>query len=113
LNIYLTTILMVYSVTLNVFQTACLRFYSLNIHENEAEYVSSYIIVNIVTTIVIIPFALIVNLFLKFNWWIIVLAVGANGLFQFLCNYYRVTNKARVYNLRSEERRVGKEGKLR
>ena len=99
LNIYLTTILMVYSVTLNVFQTACLRFYSLNIHENEAEYVSSYIIVNIVTTIVIIPFALIVNLFLKFNWWIIVLAVGANGLFQFLCNYYRVTNKARVYNL--------------
>ena len=99
LNVYLTTILMVYSVTLNVFQTACLRFYSLNMHKNEVEYISSYIIVNIVTTIVIIPFAVIVNLFFKFNWWIIVFAVGANGLFQFLGNYYRLTNKAKSYNL--------------
>lgn len=98
LNVYLTTILMVYSVTLNVFQTACLRFYSLHIHNSEAEYISSYIIVNIISTVAIIPFALVVNLFFSFNWWIIVLAVGANGLFQFLCNYYRVTNKAKAYN---------------
>ena len=98
LNIYLTTILMVYSVSLNVFQTACLRFYSLNLHKDEAEYVSSYLIANVITTVLIIPFSLIINVFLKFNWWIIVLAVGANGLFQFLCNYYRVINKAKKYN---------------
>ena len=84
LNVYLTTILIVYSVTLNVFQTASLRFYSLHQHSTEAEFVSSYLIANVFTTIVIIPLSLAVNEFLKYNWWIVVLAVGANGLFQFL-----------------------------
>lgn len=99
LNVYLTTILIVYSVTLNVFQTASLRFYSLHQHSTEAEFVSSYLIANVFTTIVIIPLSLAVNAFLKYNWWIVVLAVGANGLFQFLCNYYRVTGMAKKYNV--------------
>ena len=99
LNIYLTTILMVYSVTLNVFQTACLRFYSLQQHSSETEFVSSYVFANIFTTIAIIPFAIVLNIFLKYNWCIIALAFGANGLFQFLCNYYRLTNKAKKYNI--------------
>ena len=99
LNIYLTTILIVYSFTLNIFQTACLRFYSLKLHNTESEFISTYVFSNIFTTFLIIPFSLIVNLFLSFDWWIIVLAVGANGLYQFLCNYYRVINSANKYNV--------------
>src|SRR5699024_10538407 len=72
LNIYLTTILIVYSFTLNIFQTTCLRFYSLKLHNTESEFISTYVFSNIFTTFLIIPFSLIVNLFLSFDWWIIV-----------------------------------------
>lgn len=99
LNVYLTTIQIIYSLTISVFQTACLRFYTMGEHKTEEEFVSSYIFANIITTLIIVPILIIVSLFLNFNWWIVVISVGLNGLFQFFCNYFRVINKAKEYNL--------------
>lgn len=42
-NIYLNTIQIVYALTLSLFQTAALRYYSIqNTYRNEREFVSTY-----------------------------------------------------------------------
>ena len=99
LNIYLNSIQIVYAVSASVFQTASLRFYSIReSYTDESWFISSYLFGNIIATILIIPLGLITNLFFKFNWQIIVLSVGSNALFQFICNIYRLKNNSFLYN---------------
>lgn len=99
LNIYLNSIQIIYAVSASVFQTASLRYYSIReSYTDESWFISSYLFGNIVATFAIIPFALIINLFFKFDWQIIVLSVGFNALFQFICNVYRLRNNSLLYN---------------
>lgn len=98
LNIYLNTIHIVYSLTLSIFQTASLRFYTLNEFETEEEFISSYIFANIFATVVTIIPCGIASCFLKFNWEIIIISIGANGLFLFISNFYRVKFDSKSYN---------------
>lgn len=100
LNIYLNTIQILYAMTLSVFQNASLRFYSIkDSYNGKGEFVSSFVFANIFVTVLVIPVAIIINLFLKFNWQIIVLAIGVNGLYLFFCNCFRLENQACQYNL--------------
>lgn len=99
LNIYLNSILIVYAISGSVFQTASLRFYTIReSYENESSFISSYLFGNLAATLTIIPFSLIINIFLEFDWEIIVLSVGANSIFQFICNLYRLKNYSFLYN---------------
>ena len=101
LNIYLNSIQIVYALTLSIFQTASLRFYSLkySYNDDERQFFTSYLVANIVTTLIIVPFAIIVSLFWGYNWEIVVIATGCNGLYQLLGNCYRLENKAKTYNI--------------
>ena len=100
LSIYLNTIQIIYAATVSIFQNASLRFYSLKDEYNdEAEFVSTYILASLVTTIFLLPILYIANLIRHFNWWIIALSVGFNGLFQILCNLYRVKAQSKHYNV--------------
>lgn len=98
LNIYLNTIHIIYSLTLSIFQNASLRFYTLNEFKTEEEFISSYVFANLFATIVTIIPCIIVSYFLKFNWEIIIISIGANGLFLFISNFYRVKFDSRNYN---------------
>lgn len=98
LNIYLNTIQIVYSLTLSIFQTAALRFYTSKEYSTEEEYISSYIFANIFTTILCAIPCGILSLFVKFNWGIILLSVGTNGLFLFISNLHRVQFNSGRYN---------------
>lgn len=100
LNIYLNTIQILYAMTLSVFQNASLRFYSIKESYNgKKEFVSSFIFANIFVTVLIIPIAILVNFFFEFNWQIIILSIGVNGLYLFFCNCFRLENQAGKYNL--------------
>lgn len=99
LNIYLNSIQIVYALSASIFQTASLRYYSIRgAYDDENDFISSFIFANLITTLLLIPFALIVNLFIKFDWWIIVLSIGTNGLYQFICNLFRLQNNPLKYN---------------
>ena len=99
LNINLNTIQVMYSLTLSVFQTAALRFYSLKEYNSEEEFISSYIFANLCMTIIIVIPCWIISLFLEFNWEIITLSIGTNGLFLFISNLYRVQFNSKRYNI--------------
>lgn len=99
LNIYLNTIQIIYSLTLSVFQTAALRFYSLKEYDTEKEFVSSYIFANIATILLCFIIFILINIFFQFNWQIILLSIGTNGLFLFISNLYRVQFKSKQYNM--------------
>lgn len=99
LNIYLNTIQIIYAATVSIFQNASLRFYSLkDEYKDKAEFVSTYILASLATTVILLPTLYIANLFGHFNWWIIALSVGCNGLFQVICNLYRVKAQSKHYN---------------
>lgn len=99
LNLYLNTIQILYAVTLSVFQNASLRCYSLKeSYKGEKEFHSTYVYSNIATTLLLLPVSYIVNRFLHFDWLIVVLSVGCNGLFQYMCNYHRLNNSPKKYN---------------
>lgn len=98
LNIYLNTIQIVYALTLSVFQNASLRLYSSDDVSSDEEYISTYTMATILAGIASGLFLLLASAFVSFNWEIVALSVGCNGLFQFFCNYYRVTGRAKKYN---------------
>lgn len=100
LNVYLNTIQIVYALTSSIFQTASLRYYSIReAYSDETSFITTYLFGNIFATLLLLPVALLTNCFLNFNWWIIVISVGINGLFQFLCNLYRLKNQSGLYNM--------------
>lgn len=100
LNIYLNTIQIVYSVSASIFQTASLRYYSMRrTYTDEKDFISSYIFGNFFATIIVMIASLLINLFFEFNWWVIVLSIGCNSLYQFLCNWYRLENQSDKYNI--------------
>lgn len=100
LNIYLNTVQIIYAATTSVFQNASLRFYSLkNEYRDEKEFLSTYVISSIITTVILLPILFCTSMVFDFNWWIIALSVGFNGLFQLFCNFYRVKYKSKHYNL--------------
>lgn len=99
LNVYLNTIQIVYAISTSVFQNASLRFYSLReLYNNDEDFIGSYLAGNIIVTLAIVPLGLLVNFFFKFNWWIIVLSIGCNSPFQFMCNWFRLVGDSRKYN---------------
>lgn len=99
-NIYLNTIQIVYALTLSLFQTAALRYYSIqNTYRNEREFVSTYFWGNIFITLAIVPVAITISFLLSFNWWIVTLSVGINGLYQFFCTLYRLKSSSLHYNI--------------
>lgn len=99
LNVYLNSIQILYALTCSIFQNSSLRFYSLKKeYGTENEYVTTYLVGNVLSTILLIPILLICHIFLKYDIWILLLSVGFNGLFQFICNLYRVRRETPKYN---------------
>lgn len=100
LNIYLNTIQIIYAVSLSIFQTASLRFFSLkDEYTEEKEFYSTYLLSNIAATLVLVPICLFIGWITNLQWEIIVLSVGCNGVYQLFCNYYRLNNQSNIYNV--------------
>lgn len=99
LNIYLNTIQIVFASTLSVFQNASLRLYSTDDVLNEKQYITSFIAAILASTCILAIIMAASSLIVNYNWEIILMSVAANGVFQFVCNYYRVTRQSAKYNI--------------
>lgn len=98
LNIYLNTIQIIYALTLSIFQNASLRLYSSEDVHSDKEYVTTYVISTFTATAIACILMALTGSFVSYNWRLIAMSIGCNGMFQFFCNYYRVTGKSRKYN---------------
>jgi O-antigen/teichoic acid export membrane protein len=99
MNIYLNTISLVYAFGLSFLQSAAFRFYSIkNYVKSTEQYITTYIISNIILTLLYFSFMIIINeYFFQFNANIIAFSIGANALYQLYLNLYRLEDSSRGY----------------
>ena len=100
LNIYLNTISFVYAIVLSFLQSASYRFFSSDEGKDKEVYMSTYIISNIVISVLAGGILWLGNLLIfKFNWWIIACAIFINALYQFFLNLSRLENKVKKFTV--------------
>lgn len=100
LNLYLNTIQIVYALSNSIFQTASLRYYSIETaYQSEKDFIVTYLFGNIIATLILTPLCFIASFIVDYNWKIVVLSIGANSLFQLLCNLFRLKNQSLMYNI--------------
>lgn len=98
-SIYLNTISFVYAIVLSFLQSASYRFFSTEEGRDKEVYLSTYIIANFIISAIAAILLLCVNLFLRFNWWVIAISIFANALYQFFVNLCRLEDKVKLFTM--------------
>jgi len=100
MSIYTTTITLLYSFGLSFVQSAALRFYTERICNDKAIYFTTFLLINIFLSCLLLGIVLIIKCFItQINPLVVELSVLANGLYMFCVNIDRLEDKHMRYTM--------------